>query len=50
MSKILLNKLYLKQNLYELKMSESGNFIVHVNNFNKIIGRHYDFYQLNSVI
>lgn len=38
MSKSLSSKLYLKQRLFGLKMSESGDLVAHVNNFNQIIG------------
>ena len=38
MSKSLSSKLYLKQRLFGLKMSENGDLVAHVNNFNQIIG------------
>ena len=37
MSKTLMNKLYLKQKLYGLKMQEGNDLAQHVNIFNKII-------------
>ncbi|KAL0750150.1 hypothetical protein Bca101_032153 [Brassica carinata] len=38
MSKSLSSKLYLKQRLFGLKMSENGDLVAHVNNINQIIG------------
>jgi hypothetical protein len=38
MSKLLTNKLYLKQRLYSLKMAEGSDFSQHINVFNQIIG------------
>jgi hypothetical protein len=38
MSKSLTNKLYLKQQLYDLKMAESSDLSQHTNVFNQIIG------------
>ena len=38
MSKLLTNKLYLKQWLYGLKMAEGSDLSQHINVFNKIIG------------
>ncbi|KAL0679608.1 hypothetical protein Bca4012_007589 [Brassica carinata] len=38
MSKSLPSKLYLKQRLFGLKMSENGDLVAYVNNFNQIIG------------
>jgi hypothetical protein len=37
MSKLLANKLYLKQRLYDLKMAEGSNLSQHINVFNQII-------------
>ena len=37
MSKLLTNKLYLKQKLYGLKMAESSDLSQHINVFNQII-------------
>jgi hypothetical protein len=38
MSKSLTNKLYLKQQLYRLKMAEGSDLSQHINVFNQIIG------------
>ena len=38
MSKSLTNKLYLKQQLYDLKMVEGSDLSQHINVFNQIIG------------
>ena len=38
MSKLLTNKLYLKQQFYGLKMAEGSNLSQHINVFNQIIG------------
>jgi hypothetical protein len=38
MSKSLINKLYLKQRLYGLKMTEGSDLSQHINVFNQIIG------------
>ena len=37
-SKLLTNKLYLKQRLYSLKMAEGSDLSQHINVFNQIIG------------